>query len=182
MMGDKKAEFLPFHAINEFMTDEYRQEVVRLVLIRQDELPEPDQAALNKLAKKTVSVPGFRNEAKAPAALKVKPFIQAFDKNPNLVAEVISAWSQLHPDLRTQVYDLLISLEWEVLPPEADRTKLPGFLTRWPAGQDFEHINQEFIEKYPEVQAEANDVSLMVVWLSGRLPVDVGEEEEEAAG
>ena len=31
-MADKKARFFPFHAINEFMTPEYRQEVLQVVL------------------------------------------------------------------------------------------------------------------------------------------------------
>ena len=74
------------------------------------------------------------------------------------------------PTLRQQVYDLLVALEWEILPSEADRTKLPGFLPSWEAGQDFDFIYQKFQEKYPAEAASKNDVSLMTVWLSGRLP------------
>jgi len=180
-MSDKQASFLPFHAINEFMTDEFRQQVVRKVLTHQEDLPESHRAALNRLAKKTVNVPGFRNGAKAPAALKIKPFIQAFEKNPQMVAEVISAWSVLNPELQTQVYDLLVSLDWEVLPPEADRTKLPGFLPQWPYDQDFDRINLAFNDKYPSAQVDTDDVSLMVVWVSGRLPVKVGTAGDETA-
>ncbi len=179
-MGNKQASFLPFNAINEFMTDEFRLQVVRSVLNRQADLPESHQSALNRLAKKTVQIPGFRNGAKAPAALKVKPFTQAFEKNPDLVAEVLSAWSELNPDLRVQVYDFLLSLSWEVLPSEADRTKLPGFLPQWPSNQDFDQINQVFREKYPASTFGSNDISLMVVWISGRLPVEVGEAGSDA--
>jgi hypothetical protein len=79
------------------------------------------------------------------------------------------------------VYDLLVSRDWKVLPPDADRTKIPGFLTRWPKGEDFDVLNKAYAEKYTESQASGDEVSLMVVWISGRLPYQlVGEEEEQA--
>jgi hypothetical protein len=77
------------------------------------------------------------------------------------------------------VYDLLVSLDWEVLPPEADHTKLPGFLPQWPYGQDFDQINLAFNDKYPASQVDKDDVSLMVVWVGGRLPVKVGTAGDE---
>jgi hypothetical protein len=68
------------------------------------------------------------------------------------------------------VYDLLVARGWELLPPEADRTVLPGFLTKWPKGETFEVLNEVFLKMYPGTQASDDDISLMVVWLSGRLP------------
>jgi hypothetical protein len=174
-MEDKKATFLPFHAINEFMTDEYRLEVLRAVLSAQPDLPGSYSAAIDRQVKKHVSVPGFRNSVKAPSALKARPLVDAFKKYPDLVAVVLAGWAELNPVLRQQVYDLLISLEWDILPVDADRTKLPGFLPSWLAGQDFDFINNKFQEKYPDEHASNNDISLMTVWLSGRLPYQVPE-------
>jgi hypothetical protein len=175
MTDQKQAAFLPFHALNEFMRPDYRQAVVHNVLVGIPSLPDKQQSALNQAIKKMVQVPGFRNSLQAPAGIKVKPSIQAFEKSAAFVAQILSAWAEIHNDLRQQVYDLLTGRGWELLPADADRTKLPGFLTTWPKDEDFSVINKAFTDAYPETQATSDDVSLMTVWLAGRLPM-----EEEA--
>lgn len=178
-MNEKKAQFLPFHALNEFMRPDYRQEVVRATLAALPNLPEDLRGEIDRLIKKHVRVPGFRNSAKAPTPVKVKPTAESFEKSPALVAAVLSAWSAAHPELRQQVHDLLSERNWELLPPEADRTKLPGFMIRWPKGEDFDVLNNAFKEKFPESNASSDDVSLMVVWISTRLPYDVPADDDE---
>ncbi len=178
-MEDEVA-FLPYHAINEFMLDDYRHQVVSAALQALPDLPEELRAGLEAQIRQGVRVPGFRNSLKAPAQLKVKPTEKAFEKNPELVSLILAAWAHSHPGLRQQVFDLLNGRGWELLPVEAERYKLPGWLTVWPKGQDFEVLYEAFHEAYPESQAAQNDVSLMAVWLSGRLPYHVeGEEDEE---
>jgi len=181
-MNDKKAQFLPFHAINEFMRSDYRTSVVRYTLNALPSLPDEYRSPIERLTRKTVKVPGFRNSAKAPASMRVKPTVEAFEKNSALVAAILSAWSEAHSDLRQQVHDLLSERGWEILPPEADRTKLPGFITKWPKGEDFELLNAAFAELYPNLQVDNDDISLMVVWVSVRLPYDVeGDDDTEIA-
>ena len=68
---------------------------------------------------------------------------------------------------------MLEKLNWEMLPLEADRTKVPGFLTKWPAADDFESLVQEYVNMHPDIGYNSDEVSLMIVWLSGRLPVDI---------
>jgi hypothetical protein len=172
-MDEKKAQFLPFHAINEFMRPDFRLEVVRKTLYALPDLPENFRLPIDHITKKVVNVPGFRNSLKAPIALRVRPTAEAFEKNPDLVAAILSAWAESRAELRQQVYDLLVSRDWKVLPPETDRTKIPGFLTRWPEGEDFDLLNKAFSEKFPEMQTSSDDVSLMVVWISGRLPYHI---------
>lgn len=169
-MNDNQVQFLPFHAINDFMLDDYREQVIRLVLNSTSQLPQEQQIKLEKLTRKRVSIPGFRNSAKAPVNLRLKGVSESFEKSPPLAAAILAAWAELHPELRQQVYDLLLSQEWEILPIEADRTKLPGFLPYWPFEQDFDSLCQAYQTAYPDSQVEQNDVSLMVVWLSTRLP------------
>ncbi len=169
-MTEKRAAFLPFHALNEFMTDDYRLEVVRAVLNQVETLSEQTRLEIDRQTKDFVTVPGFRNSAKAPSSLRLKPSIRAFEKNPRFTAAIVSAWAELHSHLRAQVYDLLVSLGWEILPADDDRTKIPGFLPSWPAGQDFDMLNSAFVDKYPDAQVQSNDISLMAVWLGGRLP------------
>ena len=175
----KQARFLPFHALNEFMRPDYRSEVVRTALLALPGLPESQRDQVEKLTRRAVKVPGFRNSAKAPAALRVKPTAEAFEKSAGLVAAILSAWCETRTQLRAQVYDLLTERGWEILPVEADRTKIPGFLTRWPKGEDFETLTGAYAERFPESEAGSDDVSLMVVWLSGRLPYELAGDEPD---
>jgi hypothetical protein len=145
-------------------------------------LPENYRVAIDQHTKRVVRVPGFRNSLKAPAQLKARPMAEAFEKNPELVAVVLAAWAEVQTELRTMVYDLLVARGWELLPAEADRTVLPGFLTKWPKGETFEVLNEAFREMYPGTEASDNDVSLMVVWLSGRLPYQFEGEEGRDEG
>jgi hypothetical protein len=177
-VDDKKVQFFPFNAINDFMRPDYRLEVVRVVLNALPGLPEELRAHLDRLTRKIVQVSGFRNSAKAPVNLRVRPTAEAFEKNPHLVASILAAWSYKHTTLQQQVYSLLISRNWDILPPDADRTKLPGFLTKWPRNENFDTLNIAFTEKFPEAQFTKDDISLMTVWLSNRLPYNLSQEEE----
>lgn len=176
---EKKVSFLPFHAINEFMTDEYRLEVVRAALLADTAIRGKYQNALDRSTKQSVNIPGFRNSTKAPIALKIKPTASAFEKNPHLVATILAIWFEIHTDLGQKMFDLLTGRNWELLPLDADRTRLPGFITIWPKGQDFDVLNAAFKEKYPDVEYSDNDLSLMAVWLSGRLPYLFQDDDEE---
>src|SRR3989304_4863748 len=170
MENKKEISFLPFHAINEFMLDEYRQKVIRVTLEKLPELPDKIQSAINRLTKKFVNVHGFRNSVKAPIGLKIKPSVQAFEKSPAFVAAILEAWAEINAHLGEQVYDLLVSRGWELVPLNTDRAKLPGFLTIWPERESYEVFHQAFFDRYPESQADKDDISLMIVWLAGRLP------------
>lgn len=172
MTEEPTAAYLPFHALNEFMNDEYRLEVIRNTLQSLNALSSTHQSTLQRLTKKLVSIPGFRNSQKAPLMLKVREMVPIFKKNPDLVAAIVSAWASLHTQLSQDVYQLLTEREWEILPVDADRTRLPGFHTVWPQGEDFVSLTSAYREKYPQAEAEDNDISLMVVWLSNRLPYE----------
>ena len=178
-MPDKKQEFLPFHAINEFMRDDYRLIVVRSALHGAGQLPAEIREAIEKQTKRSVKVPGFRNSALAPAGVRVTPTVSAFEKYPDLVGAILAAWAEVHVELRQQVFDLLTERGWELLPIDVNRARLPGFMIHWPKGEDFEVIHKAFLEKYPQSQSESDDISLMTVWLGDRLPYKVEGEDEE---
>ncbi len=173
--AENKVSFIPFHAINEFMTSEYRIEIIRDVLFSINDLPEDQRNPIHKLTVRYVKIPGFRNSLKAPAQLRLRPTVDAFEKKPDLVAAILSAWAGLNAELGKLVYDLLLERGWEILPPDTDRRKIPGFLIVWPKSESFEEINRAFREKYPEVEVSDNDVALMTVWMSGRLPYQTSE-------
>jgi hypothetical protein len=178
-MDNKQAQFFPFHGINEYMLPDYRLHVIQAVFGKFDQLPGERRSALNGLVKRLVQVPGFRNSTQAPAGIKARSAVNTFERRPEFTAQVLQGWSELNPDLRQKVYEFLKAREWELLPPEADRTRLPGFLTEWPKGQDYDVLGQAFVEMYPGYEHEENDLRLMIVWLSGRLPSDMYEDEEE---
>jgi hypothetical protein len=180
--NEKEARFLPFNAINEFMRDDYRLQVIKTTLIALPSLPEEHQKAINRLTRRHVQVPGFRNSVKAPVPLRAKSSVEAFEKNHQFCAAILSGWSESRSELRQLVYDLMIERGWDVLPAEADRARLPGFALTWPEEENFEVFNAAFLEKYPNVDFYSDDISLMVVWLSARLPYQAdteGENNEE---
>jgi hypothetical protein len=198
----EKTEFLPFHAINEFMRPDFRLNMIRETLTAQATLGEPYVNELNQQIKKRVSVPGFRNSDKAPALIKVLPTSKAFEKYPELVAALLSCWAEIQSELREQVFILLktrkwlmyseadgldtasLSMdtikEWPIFPLQMNRTRLPGFFTHWPKGEDFETLYKNFTELFPDSTASIDKVSLMVVWISLRLPYQVDSEIEKS--
>lgn len=179
-MDDKQVQFLPFHAINEFMLPDFRLNVIQTVLTGIEKLPRERRNNINSHIKKAVQVPGFRNSLLAPAPIKARSSVSAFERRPDFVANVLQGWTELKPELRQKVYDFLKAREWEILPAEADRTKLPGFIPAWPKGQDYDVLGQAYAEMFPGEQPDENDLRLMIVWLANRLPYDMyaGEEEE----
>lgn len=177
-MDDKQAKFFPYHAINEYMLPEYRLKVIQTVYLGLDRLSKERRSDINGLVKRYVQVPGFRNSSQAPAGVKGRASVSAFEQHPDFVAQVLQSWSELHPDLRQKVYEFLKEREWEVLPPEADRTRLPGFLPDWPKEQNYDVLEDGFKGMFPDFPYEQNDLRLMIVWLSERLPFGLDEEEE----
>ena len=176
---EKKVAFLPFHAINEFMTEEYRLQVISDVLTALSDVPENYRNQINQLTRKHVNIPGFRNSLKAPLPLRIKFSARGFEKNPYFVAAVLAAWAEIQHELREKVHNLLQLRQWEILPLDADRTKLPGFLTIWPGGENFEVLNQAFQEMHPDFNATSDNVSLMIIWISGRLPYQFSDGEND---
>jgi hypothetical protein len=176
-MSDEKVTYAPFHVINEFMIPEYREEIIRMVLTRLNDLSGQRKSQINRFIKKDVAIPGFRNSTLAPLPLKIKGAVNVFIKNPNFTAQVLSAWSELNPELSEQIFIVLKNRGWEILPVDVDRALLPGFMIEWPAGESYDSVGQEFSEKFADSTAAVNDIRLMIVWLSGRLPYNMDESE-----
>jgi hypothetical protein len=173
-MSDKRTKFFPFHAINEFMLPDYRQEVLQAVLENLDTLPAERRTALIGLVNKHVRVAGFRTSSLAPLPMKLKELTRSFERRADLAAQVLMAWSELHLDLRQQVFDMLQERKWELQSVDFDRTTQPGFMITWPKTETYEVLDAAYTEKYGAPTSE-NDVRLMIVWLTGRLPYEMVE-------
>ena len=172
MKTPEKKEFVPFHAINEFMRNDFRLSVIRDVMLSLSEIDKQTASILDRLTRKYVRVSGFRNSSKAPGMVKAVASVKPFQKQPELVAAVLHAWASLNPILKNDVYTLLVNRGWKILPMEANRMKLPGFLSHWPDGEDYETLYDALQENNPENDASMDETSLMVVYLSGRLPIE----------
>lgn len=179
-MDDNQIQYLPFNAINEFMVDEYRLKVIQLVMRSVDKLPGEQRGRMNSLVRKHINLPGFRNSALAPLQLRVKGSITPFERRPEFTAQVLQGWSELNADLRMNVFEMLKARSFEqLLPPEADRSKLPGFMTQWPKSETYDVLDSTYAEMFPDALAENDDIRLMSVWVANRLPYELFEDEEE---
>ncbi|MEJ5314026.1 MAG: hypothetical protein WHS45_06555 [Anaerolinea sp.] len=179
MSEQEHVRYLPFHAINEFMVDEYREKVIRFVFENLGGVNAARKNAILSIFKKQVKIPGFRDSSLAPLPLKIRHGETLFERNPEFVAQVLQAWAELHGDLREKVFQMLTSRGWKnLLPPETDRSKLPGFQVEWPKSETYEVLDQSFAEQNPDLEIPNDDVRLMAVWLVNALPYELFEEDK----
>jgi hypothetical protein len=176
----EKVEFLPLHAINEFMRDDYRLTVLNEVFVGLDQIPAEKKAAIGKLVAHYVTVQGFRNGNLAPAGRKAKGSATLFERSAEFVGLVVESWRSLHSELASTMFAVLIEHEWgDLLPLEADRSQLPGFGIHWPKKDTFDVLIKAVQIKEPQLQESDDNISLMAVWLGNRLPYDLFAEESE---
>ncbi len=172
MIDDASMQFAPFVAINDFMLSDFRLNVIQDVFSKLSDLPESIRQQLDTLSRAGIVVPGFRNSAKAPARLKAKHATAVFEKSSEFVGLILQAWAYLHHELGEFIFTVLTELGWEVFPLDVDRLKMPGFIPQWPDTHDFSSINKLFDEKFPGKNFTNDQISLMIVWVSLRLPYD----------
>ena len=177
-MENKEIAYLPFHVINEFMVSPYRLSILSQVLEQQKNISTEHSKGIHNIVKSSLKVPGFRNAALAPLHIKVKHSENIFEKNPEFVKHVLAGWAELHIELAEQIYAFLIEKEWKLLPLKVDRSKLNGILPTWPEKDDFGSLTDAFVEKYPQYAEQTDDVTLMIVWVSNRLPVELKDPME----
>ncbi len=181
MVDEKKAQFIPFHAINEFMRDDYRLSILQEVITHFEDCDKDKILRLNRLFGKGVQIPGFRNSSLAPAAVRVNHSVSLFEKSPEFAALIVECWSELHQGLKQAVWQLLDTKNWKPLPAQTDRTQLPGFMVDWPKGDTFDLFIKAIKENNPELNESDDNVSLMVVWVGNKLPYNLFDEQEPEA-
>lgn len=173
-MPELTREFLPFSAINEFMTEEFRHQVIAETLTNQDKLPKDILHDLKQALMQKARIEGFRNSWLAPINLRIRAAEKVFQSDDRFTGTVLRAWAAVHPNLLIQVVAFLGGRGWDVLPAELDRSKLPGFETTWKTGETFDTLCRSFREMYP-TELSDDHISLMCVWVSVRLPYKLTE-------
>ncbi len=177
-MSDRsKIEYLPFHAVNEFMRDDYRLTILHEVFSDLDKCTAMQRQVILRLFSKGVQIPGFRNSSLAPLAIKIKNSASLFIKSSEFSATIMECWSNLHPQLKIVILALLTERGWNPQPIEFDRSLLPGFQIDWPKADTFEAIIKTVRDSHPEINESDDDISLMAVWMGNKLPYNLFAEE-----
>ena len=182
-MSDKeKTQYLPFHAVNEFMRDDYRLTILQEVYTSLDQASAIHRQLITRTFAKGVQIPGFRNSSLAPLAIKIKNSTSLFERSADFAATIMECWSNLHPPLKKAMFTLLSEKGWNPQPLDIDRSLLPGFLTDWPKTDTFDVLIKGIQEAIPEMKESDDNISLMAVWVGNRLPYNlyVDENKEQA--
>lgn len=168
-------DYLPYKAINVFINRDYLEDVLKQVLERKGELPKEDLVAFNNQFKHYVTILGFRNPARAPLPLQVKAYATAFEEKDEVIPFTLSTWVELNENLAQMVISWLESQNWDRLMVRRDYKENEGFLNNWPASLTFDQLDEDFRKANPNADYEKDDLILMTIWISGRLP----EEESD---
>lgn len=178
MSEKEKIKVLPFHAVNEFMRDDYRLDVLHEVFSALDLCTPMQKQLITRMFSKNVSVPGFRNSGQAPLAIKIKNSPSLFERSHEFSATIMECWSNLHLELKSAMLVLLTERGWTLQPLEADRTQLPGFQIDWPKTDNFESLIKGIQEAHPELKDSDDNISLMAVWVGNKLPYNLFSEDD----
>ncbi len=176
MSENSKVQYIPFHAINEFMRDDFRNTILHEVFTNFEKLDQEQTSRISRLFKNGVQIPGFRNSHQAPVGVKIRYSNEIFQKSAEFAALIVDCWSQLHKSLGEAVWQLLDNRNWKPLPITTNRTQLPGFLVDWPKEDNFEALIKVLGENNPEIKESDDNISLMVVWVGNKLPYGLYEE------
>jgi len=163
-------EYLPYKAVNVFINREYLEQLLESVLNGYNKLSKEKQIAFVKLFRQHVNVLGFRNAIRAPLSLQIKAYSSAFEEKNEVVPFTLSTWVELNSSLASEVEDWLDAEGIEVLDRDRGFIETEGFLTDWPKKLTFDKLVKNFEKAKPNVKHNRDDLILMVLWISGKLP------------
>lgn len=181
MSDEKKIQVLPFHAVNEFMREDYRLVVLHEVFSALDQCTPMQKQLILKMFSKNVNVPGFRNSGQAPLSIKIKNSPSLFERSHDFSATIMESWCNLHPQLKSAMHSLLTERGWTLQPLESDRSLLPGFQIDWPKTDNFESLINTLQKAQPELNESDDNISLMAVWVGNKLPYNLYSDDEKDA-
>lgn len=167
-MGTK--EILSYRAINVFVERDYLEHVVGSILEGLKGLSKEEQIVFNSQFKKFVTVLGFRNPVRAPLSLQINAFASAFEAKEELVPITLTTWAKLNSSFSEKVKSWLKAEGWDNLKTKRNYVHNEGFILDWPEDLTFDQINENFKKANPGLEYNQNDLILMVLWISGRLP------------
>lgn len=163
-------ETLPYKTLNVFINHDYLEHILGDLLKRKDALSKADQIAFTTEFRRYVTILGFRNPIRAPHSLQLNAYVSAFEQKNEVIPYTLNTWIKLNRDLADKVMKWLDSQGWDNLALEREFGEADGFSTQWPEGVTFEKLVDEFKKAHPKLELSNDDLILMMVWISGRLP------------
>ena len=161
---------LPLISLNVFLLPDFRREILTTVLDQKDNLSPEIKQEFRQAIKEFVKISGFRNPLAAPQALQVRAMESPFEKESRFVKAILSSWADINSDLQAKVQAVLHELGFE---PNVQAPLYPdpenAFAVGWPEDLSFEKL-ADLVKQKTEIDASSNEISLMTVWLTGRLP------------
>jgi hypothetical protein len=157
-------------SLNVFLLPDFRREILSTVLNEKDTLSPENKRELTQVMREFVKISGFRNPLAAPQALQVRAMESPFEKESRFVKAILSSWVDINSDLQTDIQSVIPDLGFELndqapLYPDPEN----AFALGWPEDLSFEKL-ADLVKQKTEIDASSDAISLMTVWLTGRLP------------
>jgi hypothetical protein len=162
--------YLPYKAINVFVERDYLNQILEETLMGKSKLSKKEQIQFANQLKHYVNVLGFRNPTIAPLPLQVRALRSAFVEKDEVIPFILSTWVKININFAEKVKTWLVKNQWKNLAYEREYQETEGFLISWPDDLTFDNIVKKYKKDHPEEDFDRNDLILMVIWLSGRLP------------
>jgi mannose-6-phosphate isomerase class I len=161
---------LPMISLNVYLLPEFRRDIFTTVVDHWDIFSPEKKRELTQAIKEFVKISGFRNPLAAPQPLLVRAMEAPFEKESRFVKTILSAWAEVNSDLQAKIEPLLSEFGFEtngqaLLYPDPDN----AFLVGWPEELSFEKL-ADLLKQKSNLEASPDEISLMTVWLTGRLP------------
>jgi len=163
-------ETVPFKAINVYVNQDYLESILTAVLTDYKKLSKDQQIEFTRFLRKYVTILGFRDPARAPLSLQVNALAKAFEEKDEVVPYVLSIWAKTHEALAADVKAWLEEKKFENLATEREYAEGAGFTPDFPEKLSFDKLEKDFAKANPDAKYERDDLILMVLWISGRLP------------
>lgn len=179
MSDDKKIEYIPFNAVNEFMREDFRLLVLQEVFSKLEQCTAMQRQLILRLFSKGVQISGFRNSGLAPLPIKIKNSTTLFERSAEFAGTIMECWSNLHSKLKEAMFTVLSERDWNPHPIALDRSRLPGFQIVWPKADTFDSLIKSIQDSQPNLQESDDNISLMAVWVGNRLPYNLFIEEDK---
>lgn len=163
-------EMLSYKAINVYIEQDYLEKVMGTVLTGVKKLPKQDQIDFSRFMRKYVKILGFRDPSRAPLPLQINALTTAFEEKDEVVPFTLSVWAKVNKKLAKQVKTWLDGEGWKDLDTAREYSEDGGFVAEWPKKLTFDKLVKDFQKTDPDAKFDRDDLILMVLWVSGKLP------------
>jgi hypothetical protein len=162
--------YLPYKTINVLMDRDYLDQILEDVLVGKNKLSKKEQITFSNQFRHYIKVLGFRNPTIAPFPLQLRAYRSAFIEKDEVIPFTLSVWVKTHLEFADKVKTWMENNDWKTLGFEREYQESEGFTNAWPDNLSLDQLVSNFEKDHPDAKFDRNDLILMVIWLSGKLP------------